>query len=1137
MKKNPASQSGLFNLRVLLATALCALGAFLAILSFAAKPPGGISVAANRVLGFSKAFTFEQRLADQRAIEEVRWRHREWPANNAAPKPSLSQVFPETLLRDKVLDGLRMSNALESIWHDKITAERLQAEINRMVRSTRQPEVLNELFEALENDPHRIAESLARPLLASRLLRNAYTNSHAERGAPVEVANALASGQPFEFWWRAMSETMPTQVEQPAFGYSLPATAQSSCVDDSWQPTPGVEERSGHTAVWTGSEMLIWGGFQNKIPDTSNAGNRYDPATDTWTSISLIGAPEARGSHTAIWTGTHMIVWGGEDYATSTFLNTGGRYDPATDSWTPSNTANAPFARINHTAVWTGNEMIVWGGQSAGCIADPTHCIDFQLNRGGRYNPSTDQWTLMGTDINAPTARSNHTAVWTGNVMVVWGGSGFFPDNFYKNDGGRYDPSTDTWQTVSTTNAPDPRDSHKAVWTGNEMFVWGGYANAYLGTGGRYNPITDAWVGTTLIGAPEPRTDHTVVWTGSQMIVWGGIGDFVYNNGAGYFPNTDSWQPISDTAAPSPRDTHTAVWTGNEMIVWGGELIGSYLNTGGRYKLATNTWVPTSTEGAPDGRMEHTAVWTGAEMIVWGGCGANACGISFPNPSGPPAGSGGRYDPATDTWTPTSLINGPDGRKEHSAVWTGQEMIVWGGENADGRVNTGGRYNPASDTWMAASTIGAPDARGLFTAVWSGSEMIVWGGHICANPPTCDEPFYINTGGRYNPSTDTWLPTELAGAPSGRTIHVAVWAGNEMIVWGGFGCDTAGTCAPQNATQLNTGGRYRPASGTWVATPTTGAPAARDFFSGVWTGKEMIVWGGGNEAPPYFNTGGRYNPATDTWAPTTTSGAPVGRNVPTTVWTGQEMIVWGGYDDSLNGINTGGRYNPATDAWRAMTTVGAPTGRDSHTAVWSGSEMIVWGGRALSPLSSGGRYCASVSVPPVQVASVVSRKTHGSAGTFDVDLPLSGNPGIECRSGGANGNYTIVFSFVNTIGNVSSAGVTTGTGSVVSGAIGADLHQYIVNLKGVANAQVVTVTLTNVNDSAGNYSPAVAGQMGVLIGDVNANRLVNSTDTSLVQAQSGKPVTLSNYRMDVNANGLINSTDTSTVQSKSGTGF
>jgi N-acetylneuraminic acid mutarotase len=102
----------------------------------------------------------------------------------------------------------------------------------------------------------------------------------------------------------------------------------------------------------------------------------------------------------------------------------------------------------------------------------------------------------------------------------------------------------------------------------------------------------------------------------------------------------------------------------------------------------------------------------------------------------------------------------------------------------------------------------------------------------------------------------------------------------------------------------------------------------------------MIVWGG--LGPPNFlNTGGRYNPNTDTWTATSTTGAPTVRYIHTAVWTGTEMIIWGGGGNLI--VNTGGRYNPATDGWTATSTTNAPTGRDSHTAVWTGSEMIVWG--------------------------------------------------------------------------------------------------------------------------------------------------------------------------------------------------
>src|SRR5205823_5985661 len=174
----------------------------------------------------------------------------------------------------------------------------------------------------------------------------------------------------------------------------------------------------------------------------------------------------------------------------------------------------------------------------------------------------------------------------------------------------------DTWTATSTTNAPTARSGHTAVWTGSEMIVWGGATN----TGGRYNPGTDSWTATSTTNAPTARSGHTAVWTGSEMIVWGGTGDV--NTGGRYNPGTDSWTATSTTNAPAGREAHTTVWTGSEMIVWGGyffDISDHFLNTGGRYNPGTDSWTATSTTNAPSGRGSHTSVWTGSEMIIWGG--------------------------------------------------------------------------------------------------------------------------------------------------------------------------------------------------------------------------------------------------------------------------------------------------------------------------------------------------------------------------------------------------------------------------------------------------------------------------------------------------------------------------------------
>jgi hypothetical protein len=165
-------------------------------------------------------------------------------------------------------------------------------------------------------------------------------------------------------------------------------------------------------------------------------------------------------------------------------------------------------------------------------------------------------------------------------------------------------------------------------------------------------------------------------------------------------------------------------------------------------------------------------------------------------------------------------------------------------------------------------------------------------------------------------------------------------------------------------------------------------------------------------------------------------------------------------------------------------------------------------------------------LPPVQLVRVVSRKAHGSAGTFDLDLTNA--TGIECRSGGANGDYTLVFTFANPLASVDGANITSGTASIISNNIDAsDAHNYLVSLTGVANAQTISVSLTNVRDSLSNFSSSVPISMGVLLGDVNASRRVDAADVSFVRQQTLQMLDNSNFRADVNASGRIDAADVS----------
>ena len=180
-------------------------------------------------------------------------------------------------------------------------------------------------------------------------------------------------------------------------------------------------------------------------------------------------------------------------------------------------------------------------------------------------------------------------------------------------------------------------------------------------------------------------------------------------------------------------------------------------------------------------------------------------------------------------------------------------------------------------------------------------------------------------------------------------------------------------------------------------------------------------------------------------------------------------------------------------------------------------------------------YSFSVPVAALQVSSALSRKTHGSAGDFDVPLPLSGTPGVECRNGGATGDYQFVFTFSNNVES-GNATVTGGTGTV-SGSPVFSGNTMTVNLTGVTDAQTLTVTLSGVTDEFLQVLSDTAVSANMLIGDTNGNGIVNSSDVAQTKGQIGQPVTSANFRTDVNASGTINSTDAAIVKSHSGGTF
>ncbi len=530
--------------------------------------------------------------------------------------------------------------------------------------------------------------------------------------------------------------------------------------------------------------MIIWGGMDTAYPPHYwNDGMLYDPSTDTWTLMSPSGQG-GRSYASTVWTGTHMIIWGGS-VSGGLDLNTGLTYDPAADTWGTTSTTGAPTAREQHFGWWTGSVMVIWGGSGSGGL----------MFSGGRYSPGSDTWQPVST-VNATIPRYNSTSVWTGTEMIVWGGisAGIV--------GGRYNPATDSWVPTNSYNIPSPRRAYAEVWTGTEVVLWGGDDSTNTpvpGPGGRYNPATDAWAPLSVLNAPVPSTKVQGVWTGTTMIVWGGMTDpsgTPTNTGGVYDVVADTWSPTSLVNAPTARLSSSLIWTGTRMVAWGGtDATGTIVNTGGQYDPATSLWTSTSTVNAV-GRTSHSSVWTGTEMIVWGGYAPSA------------SNTGQRYNPSTDLWTDVTTTGAPDARALHSAVWTGTKMIIWGGSAP---VQLGASYDPVMDTWASISSTGAPSGRYGNAAVWTGHEMVIWGGIDTSGGSL------LNSGGRYRPSADAWSATSTAGAPTPRQEMPGVFTGNALAVWSGV----------TDGDPSSFGGLYwmSPNPGVTGVNPTTG-PAA-----------------------------------------------------------------------------------------------------------------------------------------------------------------------------------------------------------------------------------------------------------------------------------------------------------------------
>lgn len=318
---------------------------------------------------------------------------------------------------------------------------------------------------------------------------------------------------------------------------------------------------------------------------------------------------------------------------------------------------------------------------------------------------------------------AGQTGVWTGEELIVAGLTSSPDGTLIGADevAAAYRPATNTWRRLPAAPKSESYCRRSAVWTGSEMVVWGCVQVAF-------NPRTNRWrrLPPAPTGAPG-----LVVWTGRELIGWGGgcCGD-AFADGAAFDPATDNWRKLAPSPL-APSQSPVSAWTGRELIVFvsgldpDGERIPGAARAAA-YNPTKDTWRPI----APAPTRPAAAVWDGREILLVGA-----------------AGSGYAYDPATDSWR--SLSPTSSGSYQAAAAWTGNRLLLFGGEATPDQLLS---YDPRRNRWSQLTT--APlTPRTEPAVVWTGRELIVWGGVIGTPAGKSTPPEHRVDGAAFNPSS------------------------------------------------------------------------------------------------------------------------------------------------------------------------------------------------------------------------------------------------------------------------------------------------------------------------------------------------------------------------------------------------
>jgi N-acetylneuraminic acid mutarotase len=421
--------------------------------------------------------------------------------------------------------------------------------------------------------------------------------------------------------------------------------------------------------------MIVFGGYNHQVSNADpllDDGAIYHLCSDTWTSMSTAGVPHAITDTVAqrpagVWTGSELLVWGGFQSGTAGYeegeeVSFATRYSATTDKWSDMNRDGEPTARDNAVRVWIGDKLLVWGGVAqSGDRAWVNHAD------GALYDPKSDRWTAM-SNAGAPSGGyATDRAVWTGKQLVVWGGlsygagNGFDPVLTSLDAGGVYDAASDTWTAIPSEGAPHGGLAPFA-WTGKELMVVSkldGYSTSgqILFEGGRFDPERNAWSPMStpsleLADTLEPA-NLKVYWVGSVLAVFGvKVGQ---GPGGGeptlllYDPENDEWTGATVPSVPRFFNWQSTTVVGDRLVVMGpGEGSADARDAHHEstaiavFDAQTRSWtsLPAALNRSQPGLValpNHALIWGGKDVYT---------DLDAPNPC---LGATGPCDPITPT--------------------------------------------------------------------------------------------------------------------------------------------------------------------------------------------------------------------------------------------------------------------------------------------------------------------------------------------------------------------------------------------------------------------------------------------------------------------------------------------------------